>query len=75
MLPGHVFVLHAIDWDALQGLLRQLTGLQVAPRGQAHDLPPPDQVHVLVLVFIPPLHVAEHELKLDQRFHFPSSNK
>ena len=72
VLPGHEFVLHATEWYALQGLLRQLTGLQVAPRGQLHALPPPDQVHVLVLVFIPPPHVAEHRLKFDQRFHFPS---
>ena len=72
MLPGHVFVLHATEWYALQGLLRQLTGLQVARLGQLQALPPPDQVHVLVLVFIPPPHVAEHGLKLDQRFHFPS---
>ena len=72
VLPGHEFVLHATEWYALQGLLRQLTGLQVAPRGQLHALPPPDQVHELVLVFIPPPHVAEHRLKFDQRFHFPS---
>ena len=72
LLPGHEFVLHATEWYALQGLLRQSTGLQVAPRGQLHALPPPDQVHVLVLVFIPPPHVAEHRLKFDQRFHFPS---
>ena len=72
VLPGHEFVLHATEWYALQGLLRQLTGLQVVPRGQLHALPPPDQVHVLVLVFIPPPHVAEHRLKFDQRFHFPS---
>ena len=43
MLPGHEFVLHATEWYALHGLLRQLTGLQVAPRGQLHAMPPPDQ--------------------------------
>ena len=72
LLPGHEFVLHATEWYALQGLLRQLTGLQVVPLGQLHALPPPDQVHVLVLVLIPPPQSVEHALKFDQGPHFPS---
>ena len=71
-LPRQALVLHRTEWYALQGLFRQLGGLQVIPLGQRHALPPPDQIHVLYLVFVPPPHVAEQVLKIDQRFHFPS---
>ena len=64
--------MHRTEWYALQGLFRQLGGLQVIPLGQRHALPPPDQIHVLYLVFVPLPHVAEQVLKVDQRFHFPS---
>ena len=65
-LPGHALALHRIDSTAFrQGPLPQLRRLQVVPLGHWHAAPPPDQVHLLLLVFIPPPHEDEHELKAD----------
>ena len=74
VLPGQQLVLHDAEKVAVHvpfaaepvPVLAQLVALaaleHVAPDGQGQTLPPPHQEHVLVLVLVPPPHVAEQLL-------------
>ena len=66
VLPGQTFVLHRTECNALQGLFQHLVGLHIDPLGHWHDLPPPDQLQMRLLVFSPPPHVTEQALNADQ---------
>ena len=74
VLPGQQLVLHEAEKVAVHDpfaaepvpVLAQEVALAVveheAPDGQGQTLPPPHQEHVLVLVLVPPPHVASQLL-------------